>query len=179
MKENYTDVHYTNQYVAKLIVDTFSPSGRVLEPARGGGSFYQFLPPGSDWCEIEKGRDFFKCSERYDWIVTNPPFSCLTEWMAHSFKLSSNVVLLVPIAKVFASGVRMDLIRNYGGIKKAIFFNRGRHIGFNVGFPFGAFHFSEGWRGGFDVLWYEEYRAKYDKESGKQSTNTGSTQARN
>jgi hypothetical protein len=31
--------------------------------------------PGCDWCEIAEGRDFLTVSGRWDWIITNPPWS--------------------------------------------------------------------------------------------------------
>lgn len=65
---------YTPDALARDIVLHFSPSGRILEPCCGGGAFLRAMP-GCDWCEIDKGMDFFACTGRYDWIVTNPPYS--------------------------------------------------------------------------------------------------------
>jgi len=50
------------------------PSGRVLEPCRGGGAFAKALP-GCDWCDLAAGRDFLAAKGRWDWIVSNPPYS--------------------------------------------------------------------------------------------------------
>ena len=47
----------------------------VLEPFCGDGSFLRNLPKcvRTDWCEIEKGRDFFQYNGTPDTIITNPP----------------------------------------------------------------------------------------------------------
>lgn len=56
------DVVYTPDWVARDMVEYFKPSGRILEPCAGDGAFLEYLP-GAEWCEIEKGRDFFAWNE--------------------------------------------------------------------------------------------------------------------
>ena len=72
-KKNYgsnpNDVVFTPPLVARMIVDEFKPSGKILEPCRGLGGFYNELPEPKDWCEITEGRDFFDYHEKVDWIV--------------------------------------------------------------------------------------------------------------
>lgn len=145
--KNYSDVHYTNDAVAARIVSHFKPVGKCLEPFRGDGAFYKHLPEGTDWCEIEDGRDFFDCNNQYDWIVTNPPFSSLTQVFKHSFTLSKNCVFLVGISKYWSSKPRLDLAKDYGGLKEILHVGTGRQIGFDLGFPFAAMHFVKGYRG--------------------------------
>ena len=50
----------TPDELAKKIVTHFSPTGKLLEPACGNGSFLQYMK-NADWCEIDKGIDFFDC----------------------------------------------------------------------------------------------------------------------
>jgi hypothetical protein len=145
--KGYSDVHYTHPAFAKLIVDYFKPQGRVLEPFRGGGSFYQHLPDGTDWAEIEEGRDFFDCAGGYDWIVTNPPFSNLTDIMEHAFSIAQRTVLLVPLSKIYSSAPRMKLCLQVAGIHRQLFMGPGRDIGFDIGFPFAAVEFIKGYSG--------------------------------
>ena len=52
------DVYYTPDDLAKLIVEHFKPSGKILEPCAGNGVFLKYLNE-SDWCEIDKGKNFF------------------------------------------------------------------------------------------------------------------------
>ena len=153
---NYSDVHYTNSRVASTIVDHYKPKGVVLEPFRGAGAFYDHLPKNSRWCEIEKGLCFFKYKSHVDWIVTNPPYSNLTDVMKHAFSISVNTVLLVPMSKIYSSVPRMNLVRNESGMKEQLIFGSGRSIGFNTGFVFAAIHFERGYKGAVKVSYADK-----------------------
>ena len=151
---NPNDVVFTPDHIAKYIIDTFNPDGKCLDPCRGEGAFYKFLPKGSDWCEIVYDKNFYNYKENVDWIVSNPPYSDFNRWLEHSFKLSNNVVYLVPIAKVFKSWGTLMVIKKYGGIKKIIFM-KGSDCGFPFGFPVGAFHFKKKWGGCIEIEFYQ------------------------
>jgi hypothetical protein len=144
---NYSDVYYTPDEIAHKIVMHFSPTGKCLEPFCGNNAFLKFLPEQSDWCEITKGRNFFDFNKPVDWIVTNPPFSNLTQVFEHSFRISNNCVFLVPISKYWSSNPRLKLAREYGGLKEILHVGTGRQIGFDIGFPFAALHFAKGYSG--------------------------------
>lgn len=62
----------------------------VLDPAYGNGAFYDNFPSyvKKDFCEIEKGRDFFEWDKKVDWLITNPPYSKLDLWITHSCTLA-------------------------------------------------------------------------------------------
>lgn len=51
------DIVYTPIAIAKEIINRYKPSGRILDPCKGSGAFYNSMP-GSDWCEITEGRKF-------------------------------------------------------------------------------------------------------------------------
>ncbi len=108
------DVVYTPDWVARDMVEFFKPSGRILEPSCGDGAFLKYLP-GADWCEIEKGRDFFAAAEQYDWIIGNPPYSQFKQFLCHSFALAKNIVFVLPVDKPFNSHPNMTVIRDGGG----------------------------------------------------------------
>jgi hypothetical protein len=145
---NAADVVYTPDDVARDVVEFFKPSGKILEPCSGDGAFLKYLP-GADWCEIEKGRDFFACHEHYDWIVGNPPYSIWSDWMRHSFEIADNIVYVIPINKAFNSDKMMREIADYGGICSIYVIGNGGMLGFvEVGFAIGAIHFQRGYRGG-------------------------------
>lgn len=145
--KGYSDVHYTRSDVAKKIVDFFEPRGNVLEPFRGNDAFYQHLPEGADWAEIDKGRDFYDCRPGYDWIVTNPPFEELTKVMGHAFNISQHIVFLVPLSKIYSSAPRLRLVHSVAGIRRQLHVGTGRDIGFDIGFPFAAMEFVRGYKG--------------------------------
>lgn len=150
---NYSDVHLTNEKIAYKIVKFYNPQGNCLEPCAGNGVFLKYLPENTDWCEIQKGRDFFTYEKKVDWIITNPPFKELTKWMDKCFSISENVVFLIPLSKLFSSAPRMELVKKYGGIKNILYLNTGRKIGFDIGFPFGAVHFLKNYTGQISFIW--------------------------
>jgi hypothetical protein len=94
------DRMYTLDLLARDIVNHFRPTGKILEPAAGGGAFLRALR-GCDWCEIDKRVNFFKCQRHYDWIITNPPYSLSTEFLRESLELADNIVFLCPINSWF------------------------------------------------------------------------------
>ena len=114
------DKVYTPETIAKQLINLLpiKDTDRVLEPCMGGGSFYNNLPGIKDWCEIDKGRDFFEYSTKVDWIVTNPPYSIFDQFVKHCFDISDNVCLLVPLSKIVSSLGRIKQYKEYGGINK-------------------------------------------------------------
>lgn len=150
---NYSDIHFTNKDVAKLIVNYFKPNGICLEPFAGDGAFLSCMPPNTLWCEISKGKDFLKFEDKVDWIITNPPFEELTLWMKHAFDVAQHVVFLIPLSKLFSSAPRMELVRIYGGIKTILYLGSGRKIGFDIGFPFGAIYFQKDYVGNCEFVY--------------------------
>lgn len=150
---NYSDVHFTAPALAGRIVAHFAPTGRCLEPFKGEGAFLDHLPAGSAWCELAEGRDFFRWAEPADWIITNPPFSNLTQVFEHAFALAEHCVFVIPISKYWSSAPRLEAVRRYGGLVEILHLGRGRSIGFDIGFPFAALHFQRGYVGTIKESW--------------------------
>ena len=103
---------YTPDYLARMIVDRYQPTGKILEPCAGQGAFIKYLPT-ADWCEIELGRDFFNYTGHVDWIITNPPYSKYRQFLEHSFKIANNVVFL-QFLNAFFMKARVRLMFDYG-----------------------------------------------------------------
>jgi len=144
---NPGDIVYTPRVVASDIVRWLNPKGICLDPCRGDGAFYDYLPEGRDYCEIREGKDFFDYSHKVDWIIGNPPYSIFEQFLQKSFALADNVAFLVPTNKIFQRQIIMDRINNYGGIKSAIVYGSGQLLGFPFGFSVGLFHFQKGYSG--------------------------------
>jgi hypothetical protein len=72
MRHVVNDLVCTEAEVARRLIDHFGPTGRILDPSRGYGAFYDNLPETRYWCETRDGRDFLACNEPFDWIMTNP-----------------------------------------------------------------------------------------------------------
>lgn len=145
---NPGDVVYTPNMVAKGIVGFLKPHGTCLDPCRGDGAFYQYLPAGSEYCELREGKDFFDFKGSVDWVIGNPPYSIFKDFLEKSFEVAENVSFLVPTNKIFQRQVVMEMINRWGGIKSIIIYGSGSLIGFPFGFSVGNFHFQKNYRGG-------------------------------
>lgn len=139
-----SDKVYTSQAIAKDMVEWFSPTGAILEPCAGGGVFLDLLP-GAEWCEIEKGRDFYQWTLKVDWIITNPPYSKYAKWLRQCMYIARDVVLLNPTSKPFSSDTLIKDIFKWGGIKHIRHYGTGSSLGFPIGYAFAAIHFSKDW----------------------------------
>ena len=145
---NPADVVYTPDYVSKHIVELLNPVGRCLDPCKGDGAFFKYLPNGSEYCELDEGTDFLLHDNgTYDWIIGNPPYSIFDKFLYKGFDIAENVSFLVPTNKVFQRQVIMDAISNWGGIKSIVVYGSGQKIGFPFGFSVGNFHFQKGYKG--------------------------------
>lgn len=144
---NPADIVMTDRVVARKIVQHFKPSGLVLDPCKGAGAFLDEMP-GSSWCEVRDGRDFFEWHSHVDWLVSNPPFSIFYEWLVHSMDIADNIVYLIPLGKVWQSNRVLRKVHDWGGIREILIVGNGRkELGFPVGFAVGAVHFQRGYRG--------------------------------
>lgn len=145
---NLKDVVYAPDDVARDVVEFFKPTGRILEPSKGDGAFLKYLPT-ADWCEITEGRDFFACHEHYDWIIGNPPYSLLEDWLQHTFEIADNAVYVLMFHMTYSTMKRLRMIREYGGIRAMYVLGSGKEIGMaDYGFLCAAFHFQRGYKGG-------------------------------
>lgn len=136
------------------MINYFKPTGSILEPCAGDGAFLKHLPPNTEWCEIEKGKDFYAYDKKIDWIIGNPPYRQMFEWLLHSFKLSSNIIYLIPMNSPFNSMKRLNIIFKYGGIKAIRAYGNGSIFGMNYGFAIGAFYFKSNYNGPTNITIY-------------------------
>lgn len=54
------DVVYTPRNISESIIRHLKPAGLCLDPCKGDGAFYDYLPAGSEYCELQEGSDFLK-----------------------------------------------------------------------------------------------------------------------
>lgn len=132
-----SDKCMTPRPVAKQLIELLpiAKTDSLLDPFRGTGAFYDQFPAtdgGCVYCEIDENLDFFDCSAKVDWIISNPPYSIFEAVLDHSFELAKNVVYLVPLSKVFSSMGRIRKWSKYGNIKRMWILSAG-----SCGFPFG------------------------------------------
>ena len=147
---NSDDVVMTPRDVARDVVNHFRPSGLILDPCRGSGAFADAMP-GSDWCEVTEGRDFYNWRKPVDWIISNPPYSIFADFLRHSFTVAEHIVYLIPVNKVFNSDRIMREIWTWGGVPEIYVVGGGAALDFPIGFCIGAVHFQRNYAGPINV----------------------------
>lgn len=137
--------------LARRLVGHFAPTGRILEPCRGRGNFLKLLP-GADWCEIKRGRDFLAVDPaavpggRYDWIITNPPWSQIRAFLQQSMRLADNIVFLMTVNHVWTKARLRDIRAAGFGLKEIVLVDMPRTFP-QSGFQLGAIHIARGYTG--------------------------------
>jgi len=149
-----SDVVYTPDWCAKDMLDWFRPCGKMLDPCKGGGAFFDKMPAGAEWCEIREGRDFFEWRDPVDWIVSNPPYSNFRAFLNHSFTVADNIVYLVPVKNVFSAYGMLKEVNEYGGIAGIRLYGGGARVNFPMGNAIGAVHFKRGHSGQCEITHY-------------------------
>ncbi len=137
------DLIQTPYELAQKIVNYYSPSGKVLEPCCGDGSFLEALNVykqrgvyGHNPIQIFGGdirgplkygakmHDFLEDplnpddKDTFDWIITNPPWSKIAPrkgvgFLEQAMWVAKNVVFLVNLNAVIGTRARNELIKSY------------------------------------------------------------------
>jgi hypothetical protein len=143
------DIIMTPVETAVEIINHFNPSGKILDPCRGTGAFYDNFPTTcqKDWCELSEDKDFFDYHDNVDWIITNPPWSKIKEFMIHSIKIANEIVYLISINH-YTTKARLRIIKNSGfGIKEIYCIKSPPSPWPQSGFQIAAIHISKGYIG--------------------------------
>ena len=139
-REEPNDIFYTpSELVRDLLQQVPLDHGdMVLDPFMGEGAFFDAFFPfvRKDWCEIDKGRDFYEYFEPVDWVISNPPFSQLTKTLQHTMTLARRGFgYLMPTYSLTHS--RINNAAGFGyQLRKLIFFPTPKHwqLGFQMCF---------------------------------------------
>lgn len=163
--------------LARALVKHFNPSGRILEPCCGDGSFLralrahvkslapsrQLLATSSQllvsspqplaanassvsWCEIKRGRDFFAWTQPVDWIMTNPPWSQIRNFLRHAMTLADHVVFLLTINHLWTKARLRDVREAGFGLREIVLVDMPATFP-QSGFQLGAVHVARGHAG--------------------------------
>jgi len=148
------DLVMTPHPLAAAIIAHFSVqmSGTVLDPAKGGGAFFDQLPNHvtAEWCELAEGRDFLAWTRGVDWVVTNPPWSRLRAFTRHAMDLTDNIIWLAPLVNL-TTKARLRDMRDHGfGIAELVLINTPREWP-QSGFQLVAAHLQRGHTGAWKV----------------------------
>ncbi|KEO58727.1 helix-turn-helix domain-containing protein [Thioclava indica] len=150
------DIVMTPPALARAIIGHFSHamSGRILDPSRGEGAFYNQFPSHleRDWCEVSAGRNFFAWGERVDWVMTNPPWSQIRAFTQHAMRVADNIVWLAPLTNITTKARLRDLEEHGFGVSELLFVDTPKGDGWpQSGFQIVAAHLSRGYRGDWRV----------------------------
>ena len=155
------DVYYTPDDLAKLVVKTFRPRGKKLEPFAGKGVFLKYLK-NADWCELSKGKNFFSYREKVDWIVTTPPFSKLTNFLIHSMNLSNNIVFILYLQSLFTNKRVREIHNNGFGIKTVLYLKQ-PDTWQQTGRQLAAVHLKKGYRKLCEFKYSKDFNKPYKR----------------
>lgn len=145
------DLVETPKELAQTIVSHFKPTGYLLDPACGlNAPFYHALCKENyviDWCEISLGRDFFSWTTPVDWIITNPPWSNMRNFIRHGFKVAREVVYLSTLTH-FVTRARLADMKEAGfGLREALLCPQPDSPWPSSGFQLAAVWLSKDWAG--------------------------------
>jgi hypothetical protein len=117
LKTNSNDIIYTPRPVALKMIEmcNISPNMRILDPSKGAGIFYDNIQCNNkDYCEITEDKDFFKCNDRYDLIIGNPPFSLWDKWIEHTMLLTDKFCYILGCFNFTDARIRKIISNGYG-----------------------------------------------------------------
>lgn len=159
--------------LARRLVAHFQPTGKILEPCRGDGNFLKALrehqrlsakisglnqtprltasrlkltATSVHWTEVKLGHDFFDWDQPVDWIITNPPWSQIRDFLCHAMELSDHVVFLFTINHLWTKARLRDIHNADYGIREIVLVDMPKTFP-QSGFQLGAVHLQYGWKG--------------------------------
>lgn len=99
-KRKKSDFYETPYSITQAILDRESLLGTVLEPAAGGGAIVKVLSENGISCtsyDIEV--NFFTEKNKYDVVITNPPFSLANDFITKAKEVANNkIIFLLPLS---------------------------------------------------------------------------------
>lgn len=113
-KENPNDIVYTPQKIVDIMIEDLDINDSVLDCCYGKGVFYNsFKNKNKYYCEITEDKDFFDFNNNVDCIYSNPPYSILSKWLEHSFKICNKKIKYI-IGMYALTPARLSMAEKYG-----------------------------------------------------------------
>ncbi len=104
--------------------DLMCESFDFIEPCRGTGSFFNAMKKvfrgdsiTIDWCELSEGVNFLEKNfygQKYDWLISNFPFSKYADFLQKSMAIADNVITYGTVCHVLSLKKRLRLIKEAG-----------------------------------------------------------------
>lgn len=96
-KRKKSDFYETPYSITKQLLEREELIGSILEPACGGGAILNLLPKNA--VGYDKEKDFLTETEKYDTIITNPPFSIAYAFIQKAKEISNKkIIMLLPLS---------------------------------------------------------------------------------
>lgn len=151
------DLVMTPTWLALDILNHFAVSGSYLDASKGTGAFYdQCDAETKDWCELSEGKDFMDYEGQVDWIVTNPPWSKIRDFLVKGMQVATNVVYLTTINH-YTTKRRMRDIREMGfGVPEIYCVPTPEKPWPSLGFQLAAVHIQKSYIGDTKITWHEK-----------------------
>ena len=125
MKTNYSDDFQTPPEALYPLLPYLKKDWTIWECACGKGNLSDFLKEQGYnviATDILTGHDFLKWKpEKFDCIVTNPPYSLKQQFLERCYELKKPFALLLPLT-TFETAKRQRLFKKYG--VQVIFFDK-------------------------------------------------------
>ncbi len=118
-RQKANDVIYTPKKLAIEMINMcdIKQTDKVLDCSLGGGVFFDNFPESDkDWCEIEKGRDFFEYTKgkKYDWVIGNPPYSLWNKWLEHTCEITDKFCYIFGVYNLTPSRLGRIMDKGFG-----------------------------------------------------------------
>lgn len=157
MSKKRGDVVYTPLWCAQDIMSYFSPKGKLLDPCRGEGVFYNLFPKkAAYWCEITEGKDFFNWKNPVDWSIGNPPYSLTRKWFRHTYTITEQFLYLIPLRNFFSGYGFVRELHEWGGLKEIRCYGTGGRLGFPMGNAIGVLHGKRNYCGTTNITFFDD-----------------------
>jgi hypothetical protein len=110
-----------------IFKNLISEKAKILEPCAGTGALIEGLDSIIPNRIVPRdllitGDDFYETKDKFDWIVTNPPYRNTERFIEKCYNVASQTMLLIPITHL--QGVKRYEQQTYRHLKTMYVFNR-------------------------------------------------------
>jgi hypothetical protein len=96
-KRKKSDFYETPYSITKQLLEREELIGSILEPACGDGAILNLLPKNA--IGYDKEKDFLTETDKYDTIITNPPFSIAYQFIQKAKQIANHkIIMLLPLS---------------------------------------------------------------------------------
>ena len=132
-----SDIYPTPAWVTEKLIDNVKFNGSVTEPACGYGHMAEVLKKyykihAYDINDLGYGeiKNFLEDSRTHDNIVTNPPYSCVQEFIEHALSHTTGKVAMLCRIEFLSSQKRQDFFSEESTFKNLNLGSKIKELGF-------------------------------------------------